>query len=53
MAEEMRAEMNQGVEMQDSLIKVMSAVLGPVSWTMSSEETGFTVEVVMLKSKDN
>jgi hypothetical protein len=53
MAAEMRAEMNQGMALQDSIIKVMSAFVGPVSWSMSSDDTGFTAEVVMLKSKGN
>jgi len=51
MAAEMRADAAGGNPLQDSIIKSLSLFLGPMSWNMSTDDKGFTAEVIMLKTQ--
>ncbi len=49
MAEEMRAVAEGSNAMQDAIVKSMSLFLGPMSWNMTTDDTGFTGEIIMVK----
>ncbi|MBC8201086.1 MAG: hypothetical protein H8E86_03490 [Planctomycetes bacterium] len=49
MAEEMRADAEGANAIQDAIVKSMSLFLGPMSWNMSTDDTGFTSEIIMVK----
>jgi hypothetical protein len=51
MASEMRAEFAQSQTMQNMFLESLSMFLGPMAWNMSTSETGFTSEVIMMKGK--
>jgi hypothetical protein len=49
MAAEMRADAAGENSLQDSILKTLSLFLGPMSWNMSTDDKGFTAEILMLK----
>ena len=50
MAAEMRDEFAEGQQYQEMLLKSMSLFFGPMAWNLSSSETGFTSEVIMMRN---
>ena len=49
MAEEMLADVAHADSIQDAIVKCMSLFLGPMSWNMTTDETGITSEIIMVK----
>jgi len=49
MAAEMKADAANGMALQHAIVESMSLFLGPMSWSMLTDETGFTAEFIMLK----
>ena len=50
MAAEMRDEFAEGQQYQEMILKSMSLFFGPMAWNLSSSETGFTSEVIMMRN---
>lgn len=50
MAEEMRADAEKSLALQDAILNAMANMFGPMAWAMHADDTGFTAEVIMLKS---
>ncbi len=49
MAEEMRADAEKSLALQDAILNAMANMFGPMAWAMHADDTGFTAEVIMLK----
>ncbi len=50
MAAEMRADAEQSLILQDAILNAMANMFGPMAWSMHADDTGFSAEVIMLKS---
>jgi hypothetical protein len=51
MAAEMRADADQSRVLQDALLNALANMFGPMAWSMHADDTGFSAEVIMLKSE--
>ena len=49
MASEMRKEFEENQILQAKMMSIFSALFGPTSWSMTTDENGFNAHAVMLQ----